>query len=99
MTGRVGLYTASTDTTGPYKRDETFVGYIGAYGVTTDVNSGQASDAWPYTYTVPDSPATPVNLNHPGTVSFTVASQVKSSHNTVGSHIVLAVSPLGLARK
>ena len=99
MTGRVGLYTTSTETTGPYKRDEVFIGYMGAYGVTTDVNSGQASDAWAYTYTIPDSPATPVNLNHPGTVSFIVTPQTTSSDYSVGSHIVLAASPLGLARK
>ncbi|KAI0084344.1 hypothetical protein BDY19DRAFT_997826 [Irpex rosettiformis] len=63
ITARIGLYTTNTGTTGPYKRDDaTFVGYLGAYGVTTETNS-----AWTYTYTVPNSPGTPTNLNHPNT--------------------------------
>lgn len=42
---------------------------MGAYGVTKTINTGTASDAWTYSYTVPSSPTTSVELAHPGTVN------------------------------
>ncbi|KAI0790181.1 hypothetical protein BC629DRAFT_1288020 [Irpex lacteus] len=68
LTGRVGIYTTNTGTSTPVKRDDaTFVGYLGAYGVTTESDSSLASGPWVYTYTVPASSSQPVNLDHSGT--------------------------------
>lgn len=67
QTGFVGIYPAGTTTT-PAKRDAQPLGYIGAYGVTSQLGDGSsAADAWRYSFTEPNPLTAVVELNHPST--------------------------------
>lgn len=66
QTGYFGVYPASSGTAPTTRSDA--IGYMGAYGITTSIGTGSASDGWQYTYTVPDPRSAVVELNHQGTV-------------------------------
>ena len=41
---------------------------MGAYGLTTTINTGSSADAWAYSFTEPDPLTAVVQLDHPSTV-------------------------------
>lgn len=62
----IGVYATST---APTKKRDTFLGYMGAYGLSSTFGTGAASDGWTYSFTEPDPLSAVVQLNHPSTVS------------------------------
>ncbi|KAH9925015.1 uncharacterized protein BXZ73DRAFT_103393 [Epithele typhae] len=60
--------TSQSGSIGVYAAGGQFVGYIGAYGITTvPPGSGTASAAWTYSYAMPDPASSVVELNRLGT--------------------------------
>ncbi|KIP06564.1 hypothetical protein PHLGIDRAFT_35888 [Phlebiopsis gigantea 11061_1 CR5-6] len=64
QTGAIGVYATST---APTKKRDTFLGYMGAYGLSSTFGTGAASDGWTYSFTEPDPLSAVVQLNHPST--------------------------------
>ncbi|KAI9060026.1 hypothetical protein FKP32DRAFT_1083055 [Trametes sanguinea] len=62
QTGQIGIYPAAGSATTPQRKRDDSLGWLSAYGITTDT-----SLAWQYQYTEPASTDTVVELNHPGT--------------------------------
>ena len=61
---------------------------MGAYGLTTSIGTGSASDAWSYSFTEPDPLTAVVELNHDGTVSTSVPLIYDMTFSLLNSHSV-----------